>query len=382
MGRDSMDDEQKIDFWLLAITMILAGIGLVMVYSSSMVISFAKFGSGTVYFKKQAIHIVIGFALMMILTKLNYRGFAKFGKFFLISGLGLLGVLLIQNQINDFGVNRWLRIGSFSFQPSEIMKIVLIIFMADSISRMGDKVRSFKEGFLPLTGIILLTFSLVFLEPDLGIAGLLLFIGFYIMFVGRAKIVHLLMIIMPALVSIVFLVKNVPYMKRRWVDFINPEMAYQIKQSIISIGSGGLMGVGLGNSSQKNYFLPELHTDFVFSIFAEELGFIGTSVLLILTFFFVKRGLKIASQAPDLFGFLLASGLTMMIGIQVFVNIGVAIRLLPTTGMTLPFISYGGTSIVTSFAAVGILLNISKQGNYEMKLSRVFGARSFRKVWS
>ncbi|MFC1650675.1 putative lipid II flippase FtsW [Candidatus Latescibacterota bacterium] len=377
-----MNDDQKIDIWLLAVTMILAGIGLVMVYSSSMYLSMEKYGSGTNYFKKQAVHIAIGFAAMMIFTKLNYRGLAKFGKFFLISGLGLLGVLLIQNQINDVGVNRWLRIGGLSFQPSEIMKIILIIFMADSISRMGDKVRSFKEGFLPLTGVILLTFTLVFLEPDLGIACLLLFIGFYLMFVGRAKMVHLLMIIIPALVSIVFLIKNVPYMKKRWVEFIDPEMAYQIKQSIISIGSGGLFGVGLGNSTQKFYFLPELHTDFVFSIFAEELGFLGTSVLLILTFVFVKRGLKIASRAPDIFGFMLASGLTMMIGIQVFVNIGVAIRLLPTTGMTLPFISYGGSSIVTSFAATGILLNISKQGNYEMKLSRVFGSRSFRKVWS
>ncbi|MFC1541373.1 putative lipid II flippase FtsW [Candidatus Latescibacterota bacterium] len=376
-----MDDDQRIDFWLLAVTMILAGIGLVMVYSSSMYLSMDRFGSGTNYFKKQSMHIAIGFFAMMMFTKLNYRGFAKFGKLFLISGLGLLGVLLIQNKLNGDGVNRWLRVAGFSFQPSEFMKIFLIIFLANSISEMGDKVRSFKDGFLPLTGIILLTFILVFLEPDLGIAGLLLFIGFYLLFVGRAKIIHLLMIVLPSLVSIVFMVKNVPYMRKRWVEFINPEMAYQIKQSIISIGSGGVFGVGLGNSTQKLYFLPELHTDFVFSIFAEELGFIGSSALLILTFVFIKRGLKIANQAPDMFGFLLASGIAMMIGIQVFVNIGVAVRLLPTTGMTLPFISYGGSSIVASFAATGILLNISKQGNYEMKLSRVFGARSVRKVW-
>ncbi|MFC1538424.1 FtsW/RodA/SpoVE family cell cycle protein [Candidatus Latescibacterota bacterium] len=377
-----MDDDQRIDFWLLAVTMILAGVGLVMVYSSSMYLSMDRFGSGTNYFKKQALHIAIGFVGMMIFTKLNYRGFAKFGKLFLISGLGLLGFLLIQNKLNGDGVNRWLRVAGFSFQPSEFMKIFLIIFLANSISEMGDKVRLFKDGFLPLTGIILLTFILVFLEPDLGIAGLLLFIGFYLLFVGRAKIIHLLMIVLPALVSIVFMVKNVPYMRKRWIEFINPEMAYQIKQSIISIGSGGLFGVGLGKSTQKLYFLPELHTDFVFSIFAEELGFIGSSALLILTFVFIKRGLKIAKQAPDMFGFLLASGITMMVGIQVFVNIGVAIRLLPTTGMTLPFISYGGSSIVASFAATGILLNISKQGNYEMRLSRVFGERSVRKVWA
>ncbi len=377
-----MRNEQKIDFWLLTVTMILAGIGLVMVYSSSMYLSMERYGSGTNYFVKQVVHIAIGFTAMLILTKLNYRGYAKLGKFLLITGLSLLTVLLIKNRIDGIGVNRWLRIVGLSFQPSEPMKIMLIIFLADAISRMGDRIRSFKEGFLPLTAVVLLTFGLVFLEPDLGIASLLLFIGFYMLFVGRAKIVHLLAIITPAIVSIMFMVKKVPYMRRRWIEFIDPEMAYQIKQSIISIGSGGLLGVGLGNSTQKYYFLPELHTDFVFSILAEELGFLGTSLLLFLTFVYVIRGLKIARQAPDIFGFLLASGLTMMIGIQVFVNIGVAVRLLPTTGMTLPFISYGGSSIVISFAATGILLNISKHGNYEMNLSKVFGSRSIRKVWT
>ena len=191
---------------------------------------------------------------------------------------------------------------------------------------------------------------------------------------------HLLLFLIPVAFSVILLVTKVPYMKRRWEEFISPEMGYQIKQSIISIGSGGLFGVGLGNSTQKYYFLPELHTDFVFSILAEELGFIGASVLMVLTLMYVMRGFKIARQSPDMFGFLLASGISMMIGIQVFVNIGVAIRLLPTTGMTLPFISYGGSSLVTSFIATGILLNISRQGNFEMRLSREFGARRNRRV--
>ena len=377
-----MDDNQTIDFWLLAVTMVLAGIGLVMVYSSSMYLSMDKFGTGTSYFKKQALNLAIGFIVMMFLTRLNYRGFAKFGNAFLIIGFVMLSVLLIQNHILGYSVNRWLKIGRISFQPSEVMKILLIIFLADSISRMGEKIRDFKKGFLPLIGVLLFTFILVFLEPDLGIAGLLLIIGLYVMFIGKAKLVHLLMIVIPSFVAIALLVTQVSYMKKRWEDFINPEMAYQIKQSIISIGSGGLFGVGLGNSTQKYYFLPELHTDFVFSIFAEELGFIGTCFLLFLTLMYVIRGLKIARQAPDMFGFLLASGLSIMLGIQVFVNIGVAVKLLPTTGMTLPFISYGGSSIVTSFMATGILLNISKQGMYEMKLSKVFGTRRIRKVWT
>jgi len=376
-----VDDNQRIDFLLLAITLILAGIGLVAVYSSSIYLSMEKDGTGAFFFKKQAIHLIIGFIVMMLLTKINYRGYANIGTILLIIGYVLLCALLIQNHINEDSVNRWLSIGNLRFQPSEIMKIILIIFLSGSISKMGDKIRDFKRGFLPLMGIITFTFGLVFLEPDLGIAGLLLIIGLYIMFVGRAKLVHLLMILIPSFASIRFMIATISYMRKRWEDFVNPEMAYQIKQSIISIGSGGFWGVGLGNSTQKYYFLPELHTDFVFSIFAEELGFIGTSILLVLSLLYVIRGLKIAQQAPDKFGFLLASGLSMMIGIQVFINIGVAIRLLPTTGMTLPFISYGGSSLIISFMATGVLLNISKQGNYEMRLSQEFVTRRHRKVW-
>lgn len=376
-----MDDNRSIDFWFLSITLILAGIGLVVVYSSSIYLSMEKDGTGAFFFKKQAIHLAIGFIVMMFLTKINYRGYAKIGTALLITGYVLLCALLVQNHINEDNINRWLQIGNLRFQPSEIMKILLIVFLAGSISKMGDKIRDFKKGFLPLMGVITFTFALVFMEPDLGIAGLLLMIGLCILFMGRAKLVHLLMVIIPACVSIILLVTKIPYMRKRWEDFVNPEMAYQIKQSIISIGSGGFWGVGLGNSTQKYYFLPELHTDFVFSIFAEELGFIGTSALLVLTLLYVMRGLKIARQAPDKFGFLLASGLSTMIGIQVFINIGVAIKLLPTTGMTLPFISYGGSSLVTSFIATGILLNISRQGNFEMKLSREFVTRRHRKVW-
>jgi len=376
-----MDDKQHIDFLFLAITLILAGIGLVAVYSSSIYLSVEKDGTGMFFFKKQAVHLIIGLLVMMFLTKINYRGYANIGTGLLITGYVLLCALLIQNQINEDSINRWLRIGNLQFQPSEIMKIILIIFLAGSISKMGDRIRDFKRGFLPLMGVIALAFALVFMEPDLGIAGLLLIIGLYTIFIGRAKLFHLLMILIPSCASIILLVTKISYMKKRWEEFVNPEMAYQIKQSIISIGSGGFWGVGLGNSTQKYYFLPELHTDFVFSIFAEELGFIGTSALLVLTLLYVMRGLKIARQSPDKFGFLLASGLSMMIGIQVFINIGVAIRLLPTTGMTLPFISYGGSSLVTSFIATGILLNISRQGNFEAKLSREFVTRRHRKVW-
>ena len=377
-----MENSQRIDIALLIVTLILACMGLVMVYSSSMYVSLDKTGSPFHYVKSQALHFLVGIAAMIFFTRLNYRGYLNIRKGLLIIGYILLAAVLIQNQIRGYNVNMWLRIGPLVFQPSEMMKIIIIIFLAGTIALKGEQVRDLVNGFLPLLGIIVSTFGLIFIQPDFGISSLILAIGFYLLFIGRAKLSHLLMVVAPAAVISLMLVVTVPYMKRRLLEFLNPEMAYQIKQSIISIGSGGLFGVGLGNSTQKYYFLPEMHTDFVFSIYAEELGFFLTMGLLAMLFFLVARGMRIARQAPDMFGFLLASGLTMMIGLQVFINIGVAVRLLPTTGMTLPFISYGGTSLVVSFIMIGILLNISKQGNAEMRLSREFGSRTYRRPWA
>ena len=377
-----MDDNQTVDFLLLFTALILAGVGLVMVYSSSMYLSMDEVGDGMYYFKKQAFRLLIGLVLMTFLTKVNYRGYAKFGLFFLFTGFVMLGILLFQKYTQDRGIARWLRFGRVAFQPSEIMKVILIIYLSSSIAFMGERIRDFKKGFLPLLSVITVTFALVVLEPDFGTSGLILVIGFSILFVGRAKLLHLMIVTLPVISVMALIIKTVPYMQKRVDLFLNPEGGYQIKQSIIGIGSGGIFGVGLGNSTQKFLFLPEHHTDFVFSIFAEEVGLLGTTVLLMLMFLYVLRGYKIARQAPDMFGFLLASGLSMMIGMQILINVGVATRLLPTTGMTLPFISYGGSSLILSFIATGILLNISKQGNYEKRLSREFGSRLHRRsVW-
>ncbi len=375
--------QQTVDFWLLITTLILAGIGLVMVYSSSMYRSMDMMGDGMFYFKKQAIRLVIGLFIMMITTKLNYRGFAKLSPILLGIGIFTLILLLAQKHMSGKGVERWLRFGRFGFQPSEFMKLIMIIYFAASISAMGETIREFKKGLAPLLGITALVFLLVVLEPDLGTAGLIVAISFAIFFMGRAKLAHLVLITLPAAGVVALTVMTVPYMKNRVTLFVEHAGGYQVTQSIIGIGSGGLFGVGLGNSAQKFLFLPENHTDFVFSIFAEEAGLLGTTVLLILLFVYVYRGCVIAAEAPDMFGFLLASGLSIMVGVQVFINIGVATKILPTTGMTLPFISYGGTSLILLFAATGILLNISKQGNYERRLSREFGSRLHkRSVWS
>ena len=377
-----MRGQQSIDFWLFIPAFILGALGIVMVYSSSMYFAMDENGSSSYFVKKQALYLVISLIAMIICTRLNYRGYSKIGKYLLIFGYILLLVLLAQRVFHwahyrHWEVYRWFRFGFLSFQPSEVVKLILVIYLAGTITSMGERIRDFKNGFVWVIGVIMLTFTLIFLEPSLSMASLSLIVGFYILFIGRAKLAHILLCFVPAVPVIIYLVFTKEYMMDRIAGYVNkdPSVWSQVGQSIIGIGNGGFLGLGLGNSVQKYYFLPERHTDFIFSILAEELGFAGTSLVLILTLIFVWRGFKIAKEAPDTFGFLLASGLSFMIGIQVFINIGVAIGLLPTTGVTLPFISYGGSSLLLSFVATGILLNISKQGNMEQRLSREYGTR-------
>ncbi|MFA6470665.1 MAG: putative peptidoglycan glycosyltransferase FtsW [Candidatus Latescibacterota bacterium] len=377
-----MRGQQSIDFWLFIPAFILAALGIVMVYSSSMYFAMDENGSSSYFIRKQALSLVISFIAMLVCTRLNYRGYSKIGKYLLIFGYILLLGLLAQRVFHwvhsgHWEVYRWFRFGFLSFQPSEVVKLILVIYLAGTIASMGERIRDFKNGFIWVVGVVMLTFMLIFLEPSLSMASLSLIVGFYILFIGRAKLSHILLCFVPAMPVIVYLVFTKEYMMDRIAGYINkdPSAWSQVGQSIIGIGNGGFLGVGLGNSVQKYYFLPERHTDFIFSILGEELGFAGTSLVLILTLIFVWRGFKIAKEAPDTFGFLLASGLSFMIGIQVFINIGVAIGLLPTTGVTLPFISYGGSSLLLSFVATGILLNISKQGNMEQRLSREYGTR-------
>ncbi len=382
-----MNDIRSIDFWLLIAALVLAAMGIVMVYSSSMYIAMEKLGNGSYYFRKQILYLLLSILCMIICTRLNYHGFARAGKGLLILGFLMLIALLIKKAViftetGRWEVVRWFRLGPINFQPSEVMKLFLVIYLAGAMPAMGDRVRDFKKGFIPLVSIVFITFLLIFLEPSLSMAGLSLMAGFYMLFVGRAKLTHILLCFVPAIPAIFYLAIKKAYMLSRIVGFLNhdPDSWSQAGQSIIGIGSGGLFGVGLGNSTQKFNFLPERHTDFIFSILGEELGFIGTSLTLGLTFMYVARGFKIAREAPDMFGFLLASGISFMFGIQVFINIGVATHILPTTGVTLPFISYGGSSLLLTFISTGILLSISKHTSLKRKMSRELGVRIYRRA--
>ena len=377
-----MKESQSIDFWLLTSALILAGMGMVMVYSSSMYIGMLKIGNGAYYFEKQLAYFLVSLVAMMVCTRLNYRGYASIAKGLLAFGYIMLIAVLLLPSTHSSGVDRWIRVGPVNFQPSETAKLFLVIYLAAAISSTGDRIREFKKGFIPLVSIVFATFVLIFMEPSLSMAGLSLMAGFYMLFVGRAKLGHILLCFLPAIPAIAVLAIKKPYMLARLVGFMNhgSETWSQAGQSIIGIGSGGLFGVGLGNSTQKFNFLPERHTDFIFSILGEELGFLGTSLVMGLTLLFIWRGFKIAREAPDMFGFLLASGITFMFGIQVFINIGVATRLLPTTGVTLPFISYGGSSLLLTFITTGILLNISKHSSMERRYSQEMGSRIHRRI--
>ena len=216
-----MEENQSIDFWLLITALILAGVGLVMVYSSSMYLSMDELGDGMFFFKKHAIRLLIGLCVMMFLTKVNYRGYAKLGNFLLFAGVVLLVMLLVQKNSS-----RWLRLGAVTFQPSELMKVIVIIFMASAISQMGERVRNFRKGFLPLICILGVVFALVVVEPDLGTSGLILVIGFSILFLGRAKLIHLLLVTMPAAGIMALIAKTVPYMQKRIDLFLEKRLDF------------------------------------------------------------------------------------------------------------------------------------------------------------
>jgi len=304
---------------------------------------------------------------MEITITIYYLFYRSFVYFFM--GLSLL--LLILLFVPGFGVKvagaqRWLRFGIISLQPSEAAKLCLAIFVAYSMSKNAENMSTFLHGLLPNVLMASIFMILILLQPDLGTA---LIIGMWVLillFIGGVNLGQL-MVLLGLLTPIVFyLISHTAYRLHRWWAFLNPwedpqGFGFQIIHSFLAFGSGGLFGVGLGNSKQKLFYLPEPHTDFILSIIAEEIGFIGVSVILILFTFIIIKGMKIALHAQELFGTYLALGITCMLAVQVMVNMGVVMALLPTKGLTLPFISYGGSSLVVNLIGIGILMNISKK---------------------
>lgn len=357
---------KSLDFILFFTVIALLSFGVVMVYSSSAVSAYVNFNDSYYFFKRQIIWVTLGMIAMLFAIHVDYHVWRKLAVPILIVTIILLILVLIPGLgkvVN--GARRWLGFGSLYLQPSEIAKLGMVIFSSASLSRHQEKITNFMKGLAPQLLILLAVFGLILKEPDLGTA---LAIGgtvFIMLFTAGAKLSHLASLGLVGVVGIIAAIILEPYRLKRLLAFNNPwadplDTGYHIIQSLYALGSGGLFGVGLGRSREKFLYLPEPHTDFIFAILGEELGFIGTITVILLFFLFAWRGFKVAIGAPDLYGSMLAGGLTTMIIMQAMMNIAVVTASMPVTGIPLPFISFGGSALIFTLIGVGILLNISR----------------------
>jgi cell division protein FtsW len=361
---------RRIDFdiYILFAALTLVGVGIVMICSSSYILAQEKFGDGLFFLKKEVFFALIGVMLMILAMNLNYQVYYKTAYLILFFGIVLLFLPWVPGLGREVsGSTRWIRFLGFSFQPSEFTKLALIVFLSSVLAKKKDKIKVFSSGFLPLVLVAGIVMTLIIGEPDFGTAAILGTVVFILLFTAGAKLRHLFILFLGILPFIYLLIAHTSYRLERITSFLNPwedptGSGFQIIQSFIAFGAGGIFGMGLGEGRQKLYFLPEPHTDFIFSIIGEELGLIGVTIILIIFLFFIYRGFRISLKAPDLFGTFLALGIISLIGLRAMVNIGVSMGLLPTKGLPLPFISYGGTALVMNLIEVGILLNISSQG--------------------
>jgi cell division protein FtsW len=352
---------------MLTAVILLAGIGLVAVYSASSILAEQRYGDHYYYLRKQIMFCLLGFIIMILAKNINYLFYRRFVYFFLVSSVILLGLLLVPELgMRVGGAQRWFKVGFISIQPAEIVKLSLAMFMAYAMNKNLEIMGTFKHGLLPHIVVGTVVIILILLQPDLGTAVIIGLWMLILLFIGGVNLGQLFVLLGLATPVVFYLISHTAYRLNRWWAFLNPwedprGIGFQIVHSFLAFGSGGLMGVGLGNSKQKLLYLPEPHTDFILAIIAEEIGFIGVSILLVLFALIIIRGIKIALRAPELFGTYLAMGISCMLAVQVIVNMGVVMALLPTKGLTLPFISYGGSSLIVNFIGIGILMNIAKK---------------------
>ncbi len=361
-------EKQPSDYLLIFVVITLLTIGLIMILSASSIRAYNLYGDSFYLFRQQLISTLIGIGAMFFFMTVDYHFYKKMAPLILAISIILLIIVLIPGVgILVGGSRRWLPLGPIRIQPSEIAKLGMVIYTARFLSGSRERLSSFWKGVIPPIIIFGLIFLLILLEPDLG-TGITLAGTFFIMlFAAGIKMTHLLVLASGSIPLFIYFILSEDYRRERLLAFLNPwadplDTGYHIIQSLIALGTGGLFGVGLGNSKQKFLYLPEPGTDFIFAVLGEELGLIGAFLVLLLYFVLVWRGFKIALAAPDTFGVMMAIGLTGMIIFQAIINIGVVTSSIPVTGITLPFISYGGTSLVIMLSGIGILLNISRQG--------------------
>jgi len=353
------------DYLILIPTILLLGIGLVAIYSASSFLAEHELGDSYFYLKRQASFGLLGICLLVIAKNIPVRLYQIIVYPALVISFILLVMLFFPGMGKSVGgACRWLRIAGFSLQPSELAKLSLAIYIAYSMSKKGSNMSSFSQGLLPHMLVVGAFMLMILLQPDLGTTVIIGFWLLIILFVGGLNLFHLLSMVLISFPIMFWLIWRADYRINRWWAFLHPwddpqGLGFQIVHSFLAFGSGGILGVGLGNSKQKLLYLPEPHTDFILSIIAEELGLLGIIAIIILFSVLIMRGIKIALNAPDLYSSYLAMGISTLIGLQVIINMGVVMGLLPTKGLTLPFLSYGGSSLVISLLSIGILLSIS-----------------------
>ena len=357
---------KKVDYLLLIGVITISIFGLIMIYSASYVWAEYKFNDPFKFVKNQGLFFIIGVFLMYMISKIDYKIYKKYSNLLIITSLSLLVLVLIPGigTVRN-GSRSWFGIGSFGIQPSEFAKLSIIIFTSKYLEKNEKLIKNIKKGIFPILGLTLFIFGLIMLQPDFGTGMILVISIIGLLFVSGVSMKFFLRIGIIGIIGIVGLIVAAPYRLKRIFSFLNPWVdplgsGFQIIQSLYAIGPGGLFGYGFLNSRQKHFYLPEPQTDFIFSIISEEFGFVGILIVSLLFILIIYRGFKISYNCKDLFSKYLSFGITFQISFQALLNLMVVVGLIPVTGVTLPFLSYGGSSLLITLCSIGIILNISR----------------------
>ena len=356
----------SVDRWLFTVTMLLVFVGLVMVFSASAVMARERFGSPYAFLSKQLIWAIAGLGAMVVTMRLDYRRYKHPALVFSLMGLTTLLLISVFFLDRSHNTHRWIHAGGFSFQPSELAKPVLILFLAYFLESRAKTMDDVRNTLLPAAAPVLVCLGLIVLQPDLGTAVACAGIAACVLYIAGMRLRYFGYAFAASLVPLYFLIFHVAFRRDRILAFLNPyadrqKAGFHIIQSLIAVGTGGITGTGLMEGKQKLFYLPEPHTDFIFAVTAEELGLVGAIFVVTLFAIFLWRGMRASWRTGDLFGRYLAVGITSMVVLQALINISVVLGMMPTKGIPLPLVSYGGSSLFVTLACIGVLLNITKQ---------------------
>ena len=365
-----LDERGLLDVPFLVLTVLLVLIGVLMMFSASYARAYSAEGKATYYFARQAVFAIVGIGIMLFFSTWNYQIWRSVSFFILAAAIVFL-LLVPLIGIEENGAKRWIYLGFTSFQPSEVAKLGIVLTFSSMISYYRERMQSFREGILPFVVILAVVCGLLVLEPHLSAIIIILGVSAAMLFLGGVKLRWFALGLGVVAVFVAVYLATKGYAGDRIQAWLHPfedesDSGYQIVQSLYAIGSGGLMGLGLGRSRQKYLYLPEEHNDYIFPIVCEELGFVGAMVVLLLFLLLILRGYWIALHARDRFGMLVVGGLTTLLALQVFLNIGVVTNLLPATGISLPFFSYGGTALLIQLFEMGVILSVSRQNDNKL----------------